>query len=84
MVTRVIFFGKLQDVAGARERTIELPDTPINADTLIGLIAADDDVLCEALQSDHIRLVADHKVMRADQTVLRPAEVAFLPPVSGG
>ena len=84
METRVIFFGKLQDVAGRRERTIELPDRPINADTLIDLIAADDDALGDALQSKHIRLVADHKVIQRDQKILRPAEIAFLPPVSGG
>ena len=72
----VLFLGRLQDAAGAGERSVEYQS---DVAALIGSFEAG---LAETLRSDKVR-VAVNGVFGA--TVLADGdEVAFLPPVSGG
>lgn len=72
----VLFLGRLQDAAGAGERSVEY-----QAD-VAALIDSFEAGLADALRSDKVR-VAVNGVFGA--TALADGdEVAFLPPVSGG
>ncbi len=80
MTVKLVFLGKLADLAGTGER--ELP-APLN---WAGLIAALPGPLGEAVQQDRTR-VAVNGLLLADKTTLLATdgdEVALLPPVSGG
>lgn len=80
MPIRLVFLGKLADLAGTGER-----DLPAPLDWA-GLIAALPGPLGEAVQQDRTR-VAINGLLLADKTSLAAVdgdEVALLPPVSGG
>ncbi|MEJ5978626.1 MoaD/ThiS family protein [Novosphingobium sp. PS1R-30] len=78
-MAKLVFLGRLEDLAGAAER--EVSDGPLTA-----VLAALEPELAEALVADRIRL-ALNGVLLVDRSgiVLAPSdELAFLPPVSGG
>ena len=79
-MARVLLFGRLADLAGWRERRIE-------ADSLVSLrsaISAADPDLGEALRGPSVQVALDKVLVRGDRTLNPDAEVAFLPPMSGG
>ena len=72
----MLFLGRLQDAAGASERTVEY-----RAD-VTGLMDSFDATLAAALRSDKVRVAVNGTF---GATGLKDGdEVAFLPPVSGG
>jgi molybdopterin synthase sulfur carrier subunit len=80
MAVRILFLGKLVDLAAAPEQDVAGP-----LDWL-GLIAALPGPLAEAVQGDKVKLAVDGVVLD-DKVALAAAdghEVALLPPVSGG
>lgn len=80
MTVKLVFLGKLADLAGESERTVLAPLD------LAGLLAALPGPLGEAAQQARIR-IAVNGVLLADKTALKAVdgdEVALLPPVSGG
>jgi molybdopterin synthase sulfur carrier subunit len=80
MPVRLVFLGKLADLAGAPDKDVAAPlDWP-------GLVAALPGPLGEAAKGDKVKLALNGTVL-ADKTALAAAdgdEVALLPPVSGG
>ena len=76
MAVKLVFLGKLADLAGVPEREVAAPlDWP-------GLVVA----LGEALTGEKVKLALNGTVL-ADRTSLSASdgdEVALLPPVSGG
>jgi molybdopterin synthase sulfur carrier subunit len=80
MAVRLVFLGKLADLAGAPETDVDGPlDWP-------GLIAALPGPLGAAVQGEKVKLAVNGIVL-ADKAALAAAdgdEVALLPPVSGG
>ena len=76
MAVKLVFLGKLADLAGVPEREVAAPlDWP-------GLVVA----LGEALTGEKVKLALNGTVL-ADKTSLSASdgdEVALLPPVSGG
>ncbi len=81
-MARVLLFGRLADVAGWRERSYE--PTPGRLGQLRALLAQGDSALGAALEGPGVQAAVDKTLVRGD-TALRPgAEVAFLPPMSGG
>lgn len=72
----MLFLGRLQDVAGGGERTVE------HRADVAGLIDSFEPELAQALRSDKVR-VAVNGVLGA-AALADGDEVAFLPPVSGG
>ncbi len=80
MGVKLVFLGKLADLAGA-------PDTEIAGPLdWQGLLAALPGPLGEAVQGDRVRLARNGDLL-ADKTALSAEdgdEVALLPPVSGG
>lgn len=82
MGLRLLFLGRLQDVAGAPERTLVA-----EADTTVGaLVAGLEPALAEALRSPRVRVAVNGAVLgdAAAARIRDGDEIAFLPPVSGG
>jgi sulfur-carrier protein len=79
---RVLLFGRLGDVAGWRERAFDPPPKSLAA--LKALIAAEDPALAAALGGKGVQAAIDKAIVRGDARLAPTAEVAFLPPMSGG
>lgn len=77
---KLVFLGKLADLAGASERDVAGPlDWP-------GLLAALPGPLGEAARGEKVKLALNGKVLAEKSTLAARDgdEVALLPPVSGG
>jgi len=79
-MARVLLFGPLRDLAGWREREIESPSVA----SLRAFLAAEDAELGAALSAPGVQVAVDQQVVRGDAGLSPRAEVAFLPPMSGG
>jgi molybdopterin synthase sulfur carrier subunit len=78
-VTKLVFLGRLEDVAGGPERDV-------CGGALADVLAALDTDLAAALTADRIRLAVNGTLVsdRAGLVLGEGDELAFLPPVSGG
>ncbi len=81
-MARVLLFGALRDLAGWRERAFE--PTPARLFQLKALIAGEDPALGTALERPGVQAAVDKALVRGDVALRPQAEVAFLPPMSGG
>ncbi|MBI1404877.1 MAG: molybdopterin synthase sulfur carrier subunit [Caulobacter sp.] len=79
-MARVLLFGRLADVAGWRERTIEAA----SLSALRTALATADPGLGEALAGPSVQAAVDKALVRGDAALTPASEVAFLPPMSGG
>lgn len=79
-MARVLLFGRLADQAGWRDRRIEAPDLA----ALRAALAAEDARLGEALAAPGVQVAVDKVLVRGEAALGAGAEVAFLPPMSGG
>jgi len=79
-MARVLLFGPLRDIAGWRERDTEAA----SISELRALLAAEDARLGEALSGPGVQVALDQAIVRGDRPLAAGAEVAFLPPMSGG
>ena len=79
---RVLLFGRLADVAGWRERTLE--PAPATLAALRARIEADFPDLAEALTAKGVQAAVNKAIVRGDVALAAGAEVAFLPAMSGG
>lgn len=79
---RVLLFGPLRDIAGWRERAIE--PAPASLSALRNLLAAEDVALGDALSGKGVQAAVDKAIAAGDLALHPGAEVAFLPPMSGG
>lgn len=81
-MARVLLFGRLRDLAGWGERRFE--PTPERLFLLKERIAKDDEALGQALDGPGVQAAVDKALVRGDVDLRPDAEVAFLPPMSGG
>jgi molybdopterin synthase sulfur carrier subunit len=79
---RVLLFGPLGDLAGWRERWIEPAAGSLFA--LRDRLTTEDAALGAALAGRGVQAAVDKTVVRGDVALSPTAEVAFLPPMSGG
>ena len=79
-MARVLLFGPLRDLAGWRER--ELAAATIAE--LRAALGALDPALGEALAAPGVQVALNQAIVRGDAALSAAAEVAFLPPMSGG
>ncbi|MEZ5710476.1 MAG: MoaD/ThiS family protein [Blastomonas sp.] len=79
----ILFFGKLRDIAGGGERRIALSE-PARIETIIAIIAETDDLLGSMLADPSIKCALNGVLADRQAIVPDNAELAFLPPVSGG
>lgn len=80
-MAKLLFLGRLEDVAGEPELHVPLTEPTMLADVLIMLPT----FLAEAVTGPKVKLARNGALVQADGLVLQPDdELAFLPPVSGG
>jgi molybdopterin synthase sulfur carrier subunit len=79
-MSRVLLFGRLADLAGWRERTIDAA----SLDALRSKLTDDDAALGAALSGPGVQAAIDQALVRGDAALGPDSEVAFLPPMSGG
>ncbi|HEY8573868.1 MoaD/ThiS family protein [Phenylobacterium sp.] len=79
-MAKVLLFGRLADIAGWRERQVESPFLS----ALRSRLSDDDPRLGEALAASGVQVAVDQMIVRGDTALNAGAEVAFLPPMSGG
>jgi molybdopterin synthase sulfur carrier subunit len=79
---RVLLFGPLSDLAGWREQT--LAPAPATLFALRDQLGAADAALGAALAGRGVQAAVDKALVRGDVALSSAAEVAFLPPMSGG
>ena len=80
MPIKLVFLGKLADLAGAPEREVAGPLD------WAGLLAVLPDSAAEAVRAERVKLALNGRVL-PDKTSLSASdgdEIALLPPVSGG
>lgn len=78
----MLLFGRLSDLAGWRERTLD--PAPSSLFALRDRLSAEDPALGEALAGPGVQAAVDKTLVRGDFALSPGAEVAFLPPMSGG
>ena len=79
-MARVLLFGPLRDLAGWREREIAAGSLA----ELRRALGDEDAALGEALDRPGVQVALDQAIVRGDVRLAAGAEVAFLPPMSGG
>lgn len=80
-MARLLFLGRLEDIAGAAERAVPL-SAPIALDGLLALLPPP---LADALRGPRVRLALNGALVSPEGLIVAEAdELAFLPPVSGG
>ena len=79
MPVKLVFLGRLEDIAGASE-------LECSVDQVDDILAALEPELAEALSGPRIRLALNGTLVnnRAGLVLVEGDELAFLPPVSGG
>jgi sulfur-carrier protein len=81
-MARILFFGRLRDLAGAGAC-----EAPAGCATLVQLraqLAAGNPALGEALAGPSVRAAIDRVIAPADASIVGAQEIAFMPPLSGG
>jgi molybdopterin synthase sulfur carrier subunit len=79
-MARVLLFGPLRDLAGWREREL----AAASLDEIRRALGAEDPRLGEALAAPGVQVALNQAIIRGEAAVPPGAEVAFLPPMSGG
>ena len=74
--------GRLRDIAGWRERTLDTPPATLSA--LRALLAREDPALGEALAGKGVQAAVNKTLTREDMDIGPGDEIAFLPQMSGG
>lgn len=82
-MAKLLFFGRLGDLAGGIERSVTLSE-PYQVSALIDVLEAGDRLLGSALLDPKVRYALNGAMVGADALVEDGDELAFLPPVSGG
>ena len=81
---RILFLGRLAEIAGGRERALPLSG-PASIAEIVAALGNDDPDLAAALAAPSVRVVINQQIQRGTQGQAGPGdEIAFLPPVSGG
>jgi molybdopterin synthase sulfur carrier subunit len=81
---RILFLGRLAQVAGGRERLLPMAG-PARISEIIARLAEGDAELASALGAVSVRVVVNQEIQRGRDGQAGPGdEIAFLPPVSGG
>ena len=83
-MARVLFFGKLGDIAGARERDFTLAEGVVTVAHLIEALKQQDQALGDAISAESVHCIVNEKLVGREASITDDDEIAFLPPVSGG
>ncbi len=78
----MLLFGMLGEAAGWRAR--DLAEVPPTLSALRAQLSTESPRLAEALARPGVQAAVDKAVVRGDVALAAGAEIAFLPPMSGG
>jgi molybdopterin synthase sulfur carrier subunit len=81
-MAKVVLLGRLRDLAGWRERTLE--PAPASLDALRERLGREDPALGEALAGAGVQAAVNKVLVRGAAALSAGDEVAFMPPMSGG
>ena len=81
MTVSVLFFAQARDRAGCSECVLELPEDSRISDALARILGAYPGL---APLAPHLAIAMDGELVPQDTPVRAGAELAMLPPVSGG
>lgn len=81
MQVRVLFFAQAREQAGSAERHQQCREGARVSDLLDSLVA---DIPGLGALRPHLAVAIDGELVRGDAPLVADAEVALLPPVSGG
>lgn len=81
---KIVYCGRLQDVAGIRSFDVDLPGEVATAHAVRSWLTRDQPQLRSALLDPSVRIVVNDEVALSDRPVGAEDEIAFMPPVSGG
>jgi molybdopterin synthase sulfur carrier subunit len=81
-MAKVVLLGRLRDIAGWRERSLD--PAPATLSALRRLLAVEDTVLGEALDGKGVQAAVNKTLTRGDVPLNPGDEIAFMPPMSGG
>ena len=84
---RVVYLGKLADLAGADDHRLDMHAGPLDWTALLARLDTQADAgLGEALDADSVKVALNGAIVpdKAALMVKAGDEIAFLPPVSGG
>jgi len=82
-MARLLFFGKLRDIAGAA-RTIQIGADTRTLAALRARLCAEIPQLAPALQDASVRAAIDQVFADDAAAIDDSSEIAFMPPMSGG
>ncbi|NNC37206.1 MAG: MoaD/ThiS family protein [Acidimicrobiales bacterium] len=80
---KVLYFGRLSDLAGRREEQFNLPER-ITTLSQLKMWLRKNRHLGEALDERYIKTMVNQKLVHEDLTLNGDEEIGFLPPVGGG
>ena len=81
---RLLYFGRLAEVAGSRGVEVTLPHEIETVAALRHWIGREQPILGAALASPTVRVVIADAYASDDYPLAGVTEIAFIPPVSGG
>jgi molybdopterin synthase catalytic subunit len=81
MTIVVLLFAQARERAGTSRTSLELPEGSRVSDALAALEARHPGL---AALREHLAVAVDQRLVRGDATIAPGAELALLPPVSGG
>jgi sulfur-carrier protein len=83
-MARVLFFGRLRDIAGTSELDVAMPPTIDSVAEVRALLSGRDAALGAALSEPGVRVAVDWRFASDDTPVRGAQELAFMSPLSGG
>lgn len=84
MRVKIVFVGRLADIAGQRETEVDLPPPVREVLALRTWLGEDNPALAEALADPAVRTLVNAALTPGNPRVRDGDEVAFLPIMSGG
>ncbi len=80
---KILYFGRLSDMAGRRTETLALPQGVRNISALRAWLDTAHD-LGGALDDPSVKTMVDQSLVHNDMSLNGNEEIGFLPPVGGG
>ncbi|MEM9751109.1 MAG: MoaD/ThiS family protein [Pseudomonadota bacterium] len=83
-MAKLVFIGRLRDIAGCTEETAALPAHVRTAGDLLSWISSRSELWAEALAHPAVRVARNQELVAPGDAVADGDELALLPPMSGG
>ncbi|HLS99813.1 MAG: MoaD/ThiS family protein [Porticoccaceae bacterium] len=81
---RILFFGRLGDIAGCESRDLPYDGAIATVAVLRDRLGAGNEALARALAEPQVMVAVNQQLVDWDCSLQQGDEIAFLPPVTGG